>query len=281
MGNTANLFCEKSTSCDHIGWLKRSDQTAKTSCGKQIEIWELSHVEDEEVLSSWAKHFRSHYCDDRHIDELRSGYNFSRSEYLTEIKFPDSSRAPGPSVRAADFAEILIADFLEYVLEFWVPRTRYGDKVSRNESTKGTDLLGFRIVTNEFDSPEDTLAVFEVKAKFTGAADRRLQDAVNDSAKDLLRKAESLNSIKQRLLQKDHLADAQKIDRFQNPEDRPYTELPGAVACLESSLLDLSSLSDTDTEGHPSSDALVLFVMHGSAMMPLVSELYRRAADEA
>jgi len=57
------------------------------------------------VLSAWAKHFRNHYCLDEEIDYLRQGYGYSRAEYLTKIKLPDASEAPGPSIRSGDLGK--------------------------------------------------------------------------------------------------------------------------------------------------------------------------------
>lgn len=52
-------------------------------------------------------------CFDTEIDYWRRGYKCSSAEYLNTIKFPDPKAAPGPSIRAGDFAEVLVADFLE------------------------------------------------------------------------------------------------------------------------------------------------------------------------
>ena len=120
-----------------LQWLDDTGERLQTTDGKTVEVWEFRHQNDQNVLSAWASHFRNHYCLDTEIDNYRRGYNYSRSEYLKNIIFPDERTAPGPSIRAGDFGEILVADYLEYILGFWVPRTRYGDKTIRNESTKG------------------------------------------------------------------------------------------------------------------------------------------------
>ena len=180
---------------EHTKWLVDTGERLKTADGKEVEVWEFHHENDEAVLSAWAKHFRNHYCFDSEIDYWRRGYKYSRSEYLDTIKFPDPKNAPGPSIRAGDFGEILVADFLEYLHKYWVPRTRYGDKTIRNESTKGTDIIGFHIVEDGKASSRDELAIFEAKAQFSGKKGKaRLQNAVDDSAKDITRKAFSLNA---------------------------------------------------------------------------------------
>jgi hypothetical protein len=131
-------------------------------------------------------------------------------------------------------------------------------------------------------SSKDKLAIFEAKTQFSGKkAKPRLQDAVDGSAKDIARKAESLNAIKQRLHSRNEFADAEKIERFQNEVDHPYREVYGAVALFEEVLFDSSLTSSTDSSSHPYSSALSLIVIKGDQMMPLVHELYRRVADEA
>lgn len=269
-------------SSNHIKWLLDTGQRLMTKDGKEVEIWEFCHQEDEEVLSAWARHFRNHYCVDEEIDYFRKGYKYSRKEYLNIIKFPDLKSTPGPSIRAGDFGEVLVADFLEYIRGYWVPRTRYGDKTIRNESTKGCDIIGFYIVKDGNASSKDSLAIFEVKTQFSGnKAKARLQDAVNDSAKDITRKAESLNAIKQKLYNWKKFVDAEKVERFQNGVDNPYQEIYGAVALFDNPLFDDSLTSSTVASSHPHSGDLVLVVIKGEQMMKLVHELYRRAADEA
>ncbi len=267
---------------EHTKWFVDTGDRLKTTDGKLVEVWEFQHQDDEEILSAWAKHFRNHYCLDKEIDYWRKGYNYSRAEYLINIKFPDSKIAPGPSIRAGDFGEIIVADFLEYSRGYWVPRTRYGDKTIRNESTKGSDIIGFHFFEEGKYSPMDTLAIYEAKAQFSGEKGKaRLQNAIDDSAKDITRKAESLNAIKQRLYICNELEDAEKIERFQNEIDNPYKEIYGAVALFENKLFNKDLIDTTETSAHPYSGVLTLIIIKGTQMMPLVHDLYRRASDEA
>lgn len=263
-----------------LKWLVDTGERLQTIDGKTVEVWKFCHQNDQEVLSAWASHFRNHYCLDTEIDYYRRGINCSRSEYLNTIKFPDESTPPGPSIRAGDFGEILVADYLEYILGYWVPRTRYSGKTIRNESTKGCDIIGFKILQDGNYSKDDILAIFEAKTQFSGRnATSRLQDAVQGSAKDHIRKAESLNAIKQRLFER-HL-DTERVERFQNFEDRPYKEIFGAVALFSTDVYDANSILTTNTTCHPNTDNLILLVIYGDALMNLVHELYRRAANEA
>jgi hypothetical protein len=267
---------------NHIRWMNDTGERLTTTEGKVVEVWELCHEQEEQILSSWAKHFRNHYSLDDEIDFYRRGLGCSREEYLNRIKFPDPSIAPGPSIRAGDFGEILVADYLQYILEYWVPRTRYGNKTIRNESTKGCDILGFKIINKRQYSPEDTLAIYEAKTQFSGViSSPRLQDAVDGSAKDCIREAESLNAIKQRLYESRKFKQSILIERFQDIEDRPFKRINGAVALFSTHLLNRGNILNTKVSAHPNASNIKLLVIHGNLMMDLVHGLYRRAANEA
>lgn len=268
----------------HLDWLVDTGKTIASADGHDVELWELNHASDEVILSAWAKHFREHYCEDALLAELASGMGFSHSEYLTKIKFPDAVSAPGPSVRSGDFAEIIVADYIEYKLGYWCPRQlRYDVKWNRNESTKGCDVVGFKFAQDDAVGPQDELFVFEAKAQFSLGAgpQNRLQVAIDDSNKDKLREAMTLNAIRQRLLEKGERVPADKIARFQNETDRPFRRVSGAAALHDVTTFDPSHVAAITTAAHFNAPNLKLIVVTGKAMMQLVHALYQRAADEA
>jgi hypothetical protein len=231
----------------------------------------------------WAKHFREHYCEDEILQNLVAGTGETHKEYLINKKFPDEKDAPGPSIRSGDFAEILVADYIEYKLGYWCPRQlRYDQKWNRNESIKGCDVVGFQFVNEDGVDAKDELFVFESKAAMSGNTPvNRLQDAVADSGKDALREATTLNALKQRFYGRGEAAPALKVQRFQNMADRPFRRVSGAAAVLNSSLYDGALLSQTTTVGHFDAANLKLIVIRGKTLMKLVHALYARAADEA
>jgi len=265
----------------HIKWLADTGERLTSTDGKEIEVWEFQYQNDNIVLSEWATHFRNHYCLDSEIDILKSGTGKTRKQYLVDMKFPDEKETPGPSIRSGDFGEILIADYLEFICNYWVPRWRYIDKIIRNESKKGSDILGFKIVKSENFSPDDEMIIFEVKASLSDTDANRLQDAINASNLDEIRKGETLNALKQKFLDKKDMQNVKKIERFQCIADNAFIEKSGAAAVLEKSVYNKTSLNTTITSGHYNQDCLSLIVIRGENMMPLVHELYRRAADEA
>lgn len=266
----------------HINWLIDTKQSLKTNGGNDVTVFELEHTADDVILSEWAKHFRNHYCNDKYINDLISGTGKTKSEYLMEDRFPDAKNAPGLSIRSGDFAEILVTDYLEFILKYEVPtRGKYEHKDIRNESKKGVDVLGFRIV-NSGSPLDDILNVCEVKAHFSGnKAEEKLQEAVNGSSKDEIRKAETLNASKQRFLYAGDYSAAKRIERFQNINDKPFTEKYCAVAVLDNAVFDESLIKQTNVSAHSNQSALSLIVIKGNNMLQLVRDLYERAANEA
>ncbi|MEK6381860.1 MAG: Hachiman antiphage defense system protein HamA [Burkholderia gladioli] len=264
---------------EHMGWFV-AHPPINTTAGRSVSIFEFAHQPDDAILAAWARHFREHYCLDADIDVLRGGTGLSRAQFLIERIFPNAEN-PGPAVRAGDFAEILVSDFLEYSLDHWVPRWRFSEKATPNESVKGTDIIGLRICPNG-NALQDTLTTFEVKAQLSGGRARaRLQDAVDDAAKDRVRQAYTLLAMKRRA----HLiGDAERValvERFQLKADRPFTEQVGAAAVVNNLVFDAEQIAATSTVAHPPGTALLLLVIRGEDLMTLAHNLYERAANEA
>jgi hypothetical protein len=152
----------------------------------------------------------------------------------------------------------------------------------RDESQKGCDLMGFKMLDADAESPGDLLTIFESKAQYSGKKPKqKLQEAIDGSIKDEARKAESLNYIRQQLNFLDRKDESEKIKRFQNPEDRPYKQKYGAAAIFCERLYDEGEISKSDCQSHPQKDDLSLLVIKGKDMMNLVNALYKRAMDEA
>lgn len=268
---------------EYTNWLNKLPNKLTSKDGKEIELWEFNYLENDTVMSEWAKHFRNMYCDDNEIDFLKTPTQ-TRKEFLLDKKFPDSGRNGG-KIRSGDFAELLVADLLEYIENYWVPRTRYDRKIRRNTSTFGCDVIAFKQTDPHTPLPSDEILVVEVKAQFNQQPKvnikPRLQDAVDDSKLDSIRRAESLQGIKTRLKDKGKLDLAKRIERFQLISNLPCKEHYGAVACFTDNKYDETQISKTDCSAYPNNKTLRLLVIKGKDMMDLVHSLYERAANEA
>lgn len=256
--------------------------TLTSVCGREIAVWELDVKVGDALVSDWARHFRQSYCADSDIDLLR--LDLTRKDYLTTMVFPHATEKPGPSIRSGDFAELLISDFLEYVQGFWVPRYKYSDKASPNESVKGSDVLGFRQVQPRVDSVQDTLIVCEVKAQLTGRKYKdRMKTAVADSSKDIghLRLATSLNALKRRAVLGKLEDKVELVARFQRKTDAQFVLKSSAAVVLTDDLFDETSVANVDCSSHANAHSLELIVVKGAQLMQLAHKLYEVAASEA
>lgn len=269
---------------EHIEWLSHVD-TKQTSDGKNVEIYDFNYdLSNDTILTNWAKHFRNHYCLDTLIDLYVAGTGYTKTEFLNTLKFPTQGR--GSSTRSGDFGEILVSDFLEYSMGFWVPRTRFSDRHNRNNPTQGVDVIGFKSDDFSQNLRNDELMIFEVKCGLTGTSsavqNERINSAITDSAKDFdVRKAESLSGLKQLFIKEGNIPNATKIQRFQNPTDNPYKELSGASSIILNKVYDGDTIEEIDASEHPNVDNLKLILIKGQDLMSLVHQLYERAANEA
>ena len=266
---------------EHLDWLHDTGEVIAISTGEKVPVYEFAYdVTNEEVMSHWARHFRNHYCSDVEIEILKPK-GMSKSEYLLNLKFPDNSPGLGPSTRSGDFAEILVADYLAFLHEYYVPRTRYDRKTIGNESSKGSDVLGFKQKSKK-SSSKDELIIYEVKARLSeNNARNTLQIAIDDSSKDEARLAESLNGAKQRLYDQRDFSGVRIISRFQQNVDHPYKTKFGSAAVLTNTSYCVETLAEASTQEHLSRAQLEMIVIRGSVLMDLVHSLYERAANEA
>lgn len=260
----------------------KQDKSLTLNGGGICEVWELAVPNDATYLNEWANRFRQTYCPDNDIDILRAGTGKSRAEYLLELVFPDKTAPPGPGIRSGDFAELLVSDYVEFTLNYWVPRGKFAEKASRDESVKGVDIVGFKCPDAGLPKPTDEILTFEVKAQLSGGKyDGRLQAAVKDSGKDYLRAGETLAAMKRRMHVAGQHSSMMVVQRFQDAVDRPYRLVSGAAAILSDAAFDTDAINETTITGHNNARNLKLIAVKGKDMMTLAHALYQRAADEA
>lgn len=257
----------------YLGFLKQLPDII-TDNGDKIEVFELNSNIDEISLDEWANSFRQNYCNDAILDQLIDGTGMTKEEYLLSQKFPDKVDGFGPGTRSGDFGELLVSDFLEYLLGYTVPRERYKNKFNRSSSTQGTDVIAYKISGKPSD-PNDELVTFEVKAQASGKAPQnRLQSAIDDSFKDPIRKGETLSALKQLYIEKGQYDKKQQIQRFQNMPDKPYIDRYGAAAVHDITTFSETLLKSVDLKGEPR----WLIVIKRDNLMKFVHSLYERAS---
>ena len=229
-----------------------------TNEGEIVEVFELLPNMDDEAFNEWATFFRQNYCVDDILDLLIQGTGMTKQEYLLSQKFPDAKEGFGPGTRSGDFAELLISDYLEFILGYVVHRERYKNKFNRSSSTQGTDVIGFKLYGTK-PSPNDELVTFEVKAQASGTeAKNRLQNAIDDSYKE-----------------KSNYEKASQVERFQNKPDRPYIEKYGAAAVHDTTTYSEDLIEKVKLKG----SKRWMIVVKRDNLMNLVHRLYEVASN--
>jgi len=252
-----------------------------TDEGESVEVYELSTI-DEIAFEEWAFFFRQNYCVDEVLTSLVNGTGMTKQEYLLSYKFPDAKESFGPGTRSGDFAELLIADYLEFSLGYFVPRERYKNKFNRNTSTQGTDVIGLKMAGTAW-SLDDEFVTFEVKAQASEKEKKkrlqekkdRLQDAIDDSYKDAVRKGETLNALKQIYTEKKDYSKASQLERFQNKPDRPYKEKYGAAAVHDTTTYSEDLIKSVKLKN----EKRWMIVIKRANLMGLVHRLYEVASQ--
>ncbi|MFC4652735.1 Hachiman antiphage defense system protein HamA [Lactococcus nasutitermitis] len=258
---------------------KKSDLV--TNQGKIVTIYELKIDHDISIINEWARHLREEYCSDEELDFLVPDMGLTNQEFLTQIKFPDPDIGLGAATMSGDFAEILVSDYIEFIQGYYTTRTRYRNKINRNSSPMGSDVLGYKCKNVNSHSSNDELQVLEVKAQASETKpEAKLQKAVNDSIKsnDELRLAESLNAEVQRLWGYNRLKEAELVKRFQNKTDRPYKLVFSAVAVHSNRSYSEDLVKQVDVTKNINQN-LNLLVIYSDQLLKFIKELYERASQ--
>jgi hypothetical protein len=253
--------------------LFKSAGTAKTGDGRVVEILEFQCGAARALIPTWAAHLRSHYCSEEEVAKGIKGTGLSKKEFLKRHKIPSK----GPVV-SAEFAEILVADYIEFCLGYQVPRVRYLDKIRPDALVPGTDVVGFKRGERP---PLDELISCEIKSALVCKSDKTLHSAMKDAgAKDTgvdpLRMADTLVATKSRLSKLGLDEVAAQVERYQNKYERPYIHVVAAAAVHCDSTWHQDVLAKARYDGTPDV-AFKLFLVKGPSLMALARDLYEAA----
>jgi hypothetical protein len=158
------------------------------------------------------------YIDPEILEQMANANALAKSDQLAAI-LPDA-----PHIRSGDFGEILSREFLRQsdgTAKF--PVFRWRNRSTKNDTVRGTDLIGYAIVNAQAVSEHDILILCEVKTRAATVKDDIVLDALDDVKKDYAsRMANSVHFYQARLLQDNLPEEAKIIGRFINPHNAPY-----------------------------------------------------------
>ena len=260
------------------------DKTIISSSGEKIQVYKLNTgLLNDNSLDSWAFGLRNNYIEENLLEQAISGTGLTKKEYLEKMIFPNPTISQGAATMSGEFGELLVYDYINYVLKYYVPRIRYFNKVNPDMPIPGSDVIGYKMVNFNKGSKNDKLLVAEVKTKSTKSGNKTtaftniITKAINDSNKDRVRIGESLNAEKLKLLIRGRVGEANIVERFQNKTDNPYNLEFFAVAVLDSDFYSDQVVLDVVNSQYENVKTTSILIIHSKELLNFLRDLYRRA----
>lgn len=253
--------------------------------GYSCSCYKLDWTVDEKLLEDWALHIRRHYIRDDDLSKLTSFRKISTAEYLQKYKIPQFTCKDrgGPRIVPGDFAEILVADILQFLDNYIVPRYKQVLRANPYSSEQGSDVVAYRFVKGSRQpSGDDEIVIVEVKSAVSRKSDReavrRIVDAVKGSKKDRdnTRDAMTLNYLMERSLQEEDWSTAEELKRFLDRGEHPYRESFHSAVTLDAKLLTSRRIDIPDLEMVAPLGPVVL--IKACNFLNLIKDVYSRCA---
>lgn len=254
------------------------------SSGKEIQVYKLNNeLLADSILNSWASGLRNNYVEEILLEPLIKGTGLTKQEFLEKNIFPNHQNKLGAITMSGEFGEILVYDYINFVLKHYITRTRYLEKVNPDMPVSGSDVIGYKVKNINKPSKSDHLIVAEVKTRSSKvgnknrSCEKTVKDAIEHSIKDRVRIGESLNAEKRRLLNRSRNDEAKIVERFQNKTDNPFIIDFFAVAVLDIDLYSDQVVLDVVNSQNENVKSTSILIILSKELLIFLRDLYRRA----
>lgn len=254
--------------------------------GDKINIFNLDNEAlDDDSLRDWALSLRNNYVEEHLLKQAISGTGLDKQEYLEKMIFPNPKIPQGAATMSGEFGELLIHDYINFVLNYDVPRIRYYNKENPNMPVPGSDVIGYKVKKRNKPSKSDQLLVAEVKTRSSVSGNKNrlcektVKAAIEHSIKDRVRIGESLNAQKVKLLTRGRIEEANVVERFQNKTDNPFTLDFFAVAVLDDELYLEQVILDVVNNLHENIGDTNLLIIYSKQLKSFLRDIYGRACS--
>ncbi|WP_226683624.1 Hachiman antiphage defense system protein HamA [Sutcliffiella horikoshii] len=195
-------------------------------------------LDDEmKLLGKLPDYYRKCYIHDHNLEERIKKFELP-AEKILENFIPD----PGKTM-SGEFSEILT---YQLIIDMYKEIDLFGPKkwlwkVDRNEPMKKTDVILFGFENEGTVSHEDLVVSAEIKSKATEGEFHPLQDAINGSKDDYVKRmAITLSWLEEQYIRINDLDAKKSIQRFINsidPEYGPFKKHFKAMAVIDSGIV--------------------------------------------
>ena len=260
------------------------DRSLLSKNGNKIDVFRLNNdLLDDNTLNDWASGLRDNYVEENLLESLVEGTGLTQKEFLEKNIFPNHRNKIGASTMSGEFGEILVYDYINFVLKYYVTRTRYLEKVNPDMPVPGSDVIGYHVKNIDNPCKTDHLIVAEVKTRSSNSGNKKslcektVKDAIEHSVKDRVRLGESLNAEKRRLFNRFRIEEAKIVERFQNKTDKPFIIDFFAVAVLDSDFYLEQVILDVVNSQYENVETTSILIIHSKELLIFLRDLYKRA----
>lgn len=240
----------------------------------EIALFVFKKEDVDKITSDLSGVLTECYIDAEKLEKLAEMNELSISEQLSEI-LPDNN-----TMKSGDFGEIFSRQFLQEYEGGSFPVYRWRNRSSRNDTVRGTDLIG---ILNVGDKPheDDCLILCEAKSRSRSVKKQVVLDAFNGVKNDYAsRMANSLVFCQARLLADGDVESAQKLARFRNPHKNPYKKKLVASVVHRSSTWKDEFIDELPRE-HGMDAELKVVIFNVEDLHEVIDEIYLSAIEEA
>jgi hypothetical protein len=205
--------------------------------GANFILYRLNPLEWKNFVDKLANEVRLCYIDNSELHRLCTQRNITKAEFLEKYIIPSK-----PVIKSGDFGEILcffsvIENLRNKGLSVFAPK-KWKWKDDKNTPCPCSDVVMFHIANSKKPTTQDKVITVESKMKAVNSKKHRIQNAIDDAAKDkLTRLAKSLSWLEEKFAKQGSEDQRKAVERFKDPATfGAYQKQHKAVAILDSAL---------------------------------------------
>lgn len=250
----------------------------RLNSGEQVVVYTINPDLTEDEKNEWAKHILAHFISADDIQKGAKRLSINEADYIRDYVLPSLTLRNGSEVSGI-FGEILFSDFIEYILEYSVPRYKLYGGYPGNPN-QGIDIVAYKI--DNHNHSNDTVLYAEIKARLSGANFPVLQDAIDDIENRYdIQFSLALDSARRKLEILGCYDEAEDIARFESSE-KPCVRVKAAGLVTSASKCSSANFAQTTNYvgvNIHNNNKIETYVIYAKELMELAKDLWSRACQ--
>lgn len=97
------------------------DKQIPSSSGDEVQVYKLNNeLLDDSSLNNWTSGLRDNYVEEILLEYLVKETGLTQKEFFEKNIFPNYQNKPGASTISGEFGQILVCDYINFVLKHHV-----------------------------------------------------------------------------------------------------------------------------------------------------------------